>query len=339
MPTDLWTTRPDLRPWCARLVEEAARWRPDPSLGVEVNRIVEVIERAGAAAEAWLAHPCMNRLTLLEADGRLDRDIRLVTWVAAHTDATLGTVTLDQPAWRWLRAGTAAEIPAGRHDLNRLVAADVPLRDQVIAIDPYCLATGFPLRHSWSAPLAPAESSLLDATVRETGHALASLARLLPDCVHWAAAVVHVIVPLCSESAASWSSGSQPELPGLIHLSGLTGPVVALEGLVHEAAHHHCTMLEASGPLIDPGHRDLYPSPLRVEPRPLRNVLLAVHALRHIVAFYEAGLGSGLLSPEWDVRRSYLTALLEAGLATLRGGRPHYTPRGEQLLTTTLVGD
>ncbi len=332
MASRLWTTRPDLRPWCARLTERAATWRPDPSLDVDASRIVAAIEQAAADTAPWLAHPCMNRLTLHETDNHFDRDVRFVTWIAAHTGAALGTMTIERATWRWSRAGTAVETPAGRHDVNQLVASDNPARDRHIAIDPYCVATGFPLDRSWRAPFTPAESSLLAATVRETRYALDTLERLLPDCAHWAAALVHVVVPLRAESTGSWSSGSQPEIPGLIQLTGLTGPALALEGLVHEAAHHHFTMLEASGPFVDPLHGDLYSSPLRAEPRPLRNVLLAVHALRHMVDFYKDALESGLLSPEWASRQSHLTSRLESGLASLMTGRPHYTVRGEALL-------
>jgi HEXXH motif-containing protein len=240
-------------------------------------------------------------------------------------------MTLDRPSWRWSRAGNAVAMPNGRHDLAALDAGGV-VSDQTIALDPYCAATGVPLERSWRAPLTPADASRLHATLREIRHALDACARLLPECVAWAGAVVRVIVPLRSDGAGAWSSGSRPEIPGLIQLTGLVGPTMALEGLVHEAAHHHFTLLEAAGPLVDPGHDALYPSPLRSDPRPLRSVLLASHALAHIVAFYDEGLATGLLSAGWADRRAGLVRRLDAGLASAERGRPHCTESGAQLV-------
>ena len=304
MASDLWAARPDLRPWCAKLSEQAARWQPDASLAVNRDRVVETIVQAAALAAPWLVHPGMNRLTLPETGYHVERDQCLVACVAAHSDSSTGT--------------------------------DPGIDDGSIAVDPYCVSTGFPLSGSCSMPLAPAEASLLDATVRETHYALDLLARRLPACAGWAASMVRVIVPIRAETAAAWSSGSQPEIPGLIQLTGLTGPALALEGLVHEAAHHHFTMLEASGPFVDPEHRGFYQSPLRSDPRPLRKVLLAVHALQHIVAFYDDGLACGLLSAEWEPRRVQLIQRLSAGLTTVERGRSHFTRQGEDLVASLM---
>jgi HEXXH motif-containing protein len=56
--------------------------------------------------------------------------------------------------------------------------------------------------------------------------------------------------------------------------------------LVHETAHHLLYVTEAAGPLIDPEEGRLFTSPLRHDPRPLRGILLAYHALAFICAFY-----------------------------------------------------
>jgi HEXXH motif-containing protein len=364
MAATAWTDRPDLRPWCARLLERAARWRPHPTLGIDVRPIVDAVAGAAAAAAPWLVHPCMNALTFPTGDCRLERDVRVITWVAAHTRTAVGAFTLEYPSWRWSADGRAVPVPAGRHDLASLVAGDSSLmahdasathptiRDPIIddtidptdpvvvpaiAVDPFCRSTGLPLPLSWIEPLTPAEASLVDMAVREIGHALALFARTLPACAKWAAAVTRVLVPL-QHDGTTWSSGSQPEIPGLIHVSGLHGPVAALEGLVHESAHHHFTMREANAPLIDPAHENLYPSPLRSAHRPLRSVFLAVHALRHIVAFYDDGLEAGLLSPDWRGRRDHAEGLLDQGLTTLVSARPHFTSSGDMVLST-LIGD
>lgn len=327
----VWSARPDLRPWCAQLIERIGRWRPEPSLAIDRDAIVAEVGRAAAAAEPWLVHPCMNVLTRDATDCRAERDVRFVTWVAAHAMSSVGGLTLDRPSWRWSPRGEAMRVPAGRHDLARDIPAG-ELRAR-FAIDLYCRSTGIPLARAWPEPLTPdaAVPSLAAMAVREIAQALDALVQRLPECAAWASAVTCIIVPLQHEGTER-SSGSQPDIPGLIHVAGLHGPVAMLEALVHESAHHHFTMLEAAGPAADPDHRDLYQSPLRREPRPLGRVLLAVHALWHMVAFYDEGIASGLLDSGWRDRRSRLAQQLAAGLGTLERARPHLTAAGRALV-------
>jgi HEXXH motif-containing protein len=332
MPTSgLWDHRPDLSPWCARLAEKVARWEPHPSLGAEKEWIIETIENASAAKESWLVHPCLNRLTSSHVDHLLERDIRLITWAAVRSDTPLGPLIIERPSWRWTAAGAAVGIPPGRHDLNELVANDTLGGEHGIALDPYCRSLGSPLPHSWIEFADRAEDSLLAMIARETAHALTLLASKLPECAAWARAVTQVVVPL-HEGVSTSASGSNPEVPGLIHIAGLSGPVLALEGLVHESAHHHFTIAETASRFVDPVHRDLYYSPLRAEPRSLRNVFLAVHALGYIVEFYRAGLNCGLLSQGWAKRRDLLMVRFKQGLSSLASGRRHATAKGDQLI-------
>ena len=337
MTAAAWSARPDLRPWCAQLIERIEWWRPAPSLAIDRDAIVAEVELAAAAAEPWLAHPCVNALTRDAIDSRAERDVRFVTWIAAHAMSPVGGMTLDRPSWRWSPRGEAIRVPAGRHDLARdIPAGDLRAR---FAIDLYCRSTGFPLARAWPEPLAPDSGvpSLAAMALREIAQALDALVQRLPECAALASAVTSIIVPLQHEGTER-SSGSQPDIPGLIHVAGLHGPVAVLEALVHESAHHYFTMLEAAGPAADPDHRDLYPSPLRREPRPLGRVLLAVHALWHMVAFYDEGMASGLLDSGWRDRRSRLARQLADGLSTLEHAWPHLTAAGRALVEPLAVG-
>jgi len=331
MARDLWSGRPDLRPWCAQLIDRLERWQPDPSLAVDRDAIVEETALAAAATEPWLVHPCLNAITRDATDYRLERDVCFITWVAAHATSLVGSLTLNRPSWCWSPRGEAIRVPAGRHDLALLAARDVLAGDRraIIAIDPYCRSTGFPLPRA----VAPGAGvpSLAAMAAREIAQALKALDERLPDCAAWASSVTSVIVPLQHEGTER-SSGSQPDIPGLIHVAGLHGPVAVLEALVHESAHHHLTMLEAAGPTIDPHHHETYPSPLRRDRRPLGRVLLAVHALWHMVAFYEDGMASGLLGSEWGDRRERLARQLADGLDTLERALPHLMPAGRAVV-------
>ena len=97
---------------------------------------------------------------------------------------------------------------------------------------------------------------------------------------------MRIAIPLTNHGAdrvRSWSSRTHP---GAVHLDIDSGGLRVLEALVHESAHCHLYMQEASGPLIEAGDTGLYESPLRSDPRPLRGILLAYHALAYICAFY-----------------------------------------------------
>lgn len=332
-----WDRRPDMAAWYAELLTAASSWMPDVTLVADRDRILSAILRATEVGSPWLLHPCMNRLTSARSDTRLERDIRLITWVAAHSQESLGTMSIQKPTWRWTLGGSAAAVPPGRHDLQELVASDAIAGDQNIHLDPFCRSTGFPLLGCWSENPSAEQESLIGMITRETNHGVALLTRFLPGCAAWVTAVTTIVVPTLSREEPS-SSGSYADIPGLIHVSAWNGPVAVLEGLVHESAHHHFTICESAGHLVDPEHLEFYSSPLRPEPRPLRNIFLAFHALWHMVSFYNDALKFGMLGPEWSSRRDLLTIRLEQGLANLEAGQAFITPRAWQLLET-LSGD
>ena len=335
-----WTTRPDTRAWGAMLALRAVRWHTDAALVVDRDRIVsEVAYAAASTAPSWLAHPCMNTLTLDSPENRYERDVLFVTWAATHATAPLGDMTLPRAAWRWSPQEGAVRVEAGVHNLAQLIEHDRSATERSdapvpkFAIDVHCRSIGFPLPRAWAEPEEGCVLSPLAAmATRELSHALDAFVARLPACAAWASAVTKVVVPLQHERLER-SSGSEPDIPGLIHVAGLHGPVSAVEGLVHESAHHHFTMAEAAGAFVDPTHRALYASPLRSEPRPLARVLLAVHALWHLVRFYEDAIASGLVGLEWSDRQRQLEQQLVAGLVTLAEAAPHFTPSGLALLS------
>ncbi len=346
MGANAWAARPDMQSWYATLAARAALWRPHTGLIVRRDSVIAEVVRAARSGARWLVHPCLNTLTRDAPENRYERDVLFVAWVSAHATDPLGTMTLNRLSWGWSPDGEAVSLPAGCHDLAGLLERDRPPSSDyapphaafAIAIDIHCRSTGFLLPRAWPEPVAcDALPSLAITASREIAHALDVLTLRLPACTNWVSAVTSVIVPL-QHHGVERSSGSLPDIPGMIHLAGLHGPVSALEAVIHESAHHHFTMTEAAGALVDPTHQTLYPSPLRNEARPLARVLLAVHALWHMVRFYDDAIASGLLSPEWSDRRSRLQRQLVTGLGTLTQATPHFTTGGRALLTSLRNG-
>ncbi len=81
-------------------------------------------------------------------------------------------------------------------------------------------------------------------------------------------------------------SASYPHALGTIYLTLHPRPMMMLEALIHEFQHNKLHALMQLGPLLA-GDEDLrVASPVRPDPRPLRGVLLAVHAFLPVAELY-----------------------------------------------------
>lgn len=281
-----------------------------------------------AAASPWLFHPCMNRLTSTEDGWLAERDLRLVGWVAEHVELP-GSILIENASWRWSAGGVAVPVPTGRHALASWHRGDSSTTG--IAIDAYGDSTGTP--GGWPRPPDGTDPPPVHRFRLEAEQAIMALRTAMPDCACWVDAVTRVIGAVPADEW-NWASGSSPDRPGFVQIAGPNGPVAVLEGVIHESAHQHFMLAEASAAMVVAGHGGLYPSPLRADPRPLRNVLLATHALHHVVAFYTEALGAGLLGGEWTDRRDRLARQLAAGVETVAGAESHLTPTGLRVLTS-----
>lgn len=82
-------------------------------------------------------------------------------------------------------------------------------------------------------------------------------------------------------------SASYPHALGTLYLTLHPRPMMLLEALIHEFQHNKLHALLQLGPLFH-GDEDLrVASPVRPDPRPLRGVLLALHAFLPVAALYQ----------------------------------------------------
>jgi len=229
-----------------------------------------------------------------DCTNRLQRDFQLAVWVASHEGVDLGRIVIPQELWLWSPDGGAA-IPAGCYELSELGAKasrySWPLP---VALDIWCRSLGFPARDSW-AKLEPVSNALNSQLEKESAffiRAILIAQSRFSDCFKWIESVTRVVIPLYHEKPSShdqptnFRSRTFGNLPGLVQSDIYGGEIQILESLVHESAHNHLEFADAAGPLVDLSVTHLYPSPLRPEPRPLRGILLAYHALAYMCAFY-----------------------------------------------------
>lgn len=301
--SDPWSWRPSKSAWFRRLSAAIASWHPHAALDLNRDALAAALLAAAAGNEEWLFHPLINPL-LLHQGQRLSSDFQLAVWTAAHARIPLGQVRVPEPLWIWSVDGGQAVEP-GRHELSALAATHVSTEWPLpIALDVWSDSLSFPYPNnfsypddwSWAAhkPLSAAASRRLQGEVLLFMSAMQALNAVLPACVGWAASVTRVVVPLCRELGTKFKSGSRSDLPGVVFFDLHGGEHQIREALVHESAHQYLCLEEAAGPLIDPAHKGTYVSPLRPDPRPLRGILLAYHALVYMCAYYAACIRCGI---------------------------------------------
>jgi hypothetical protein len=338
---DPWGWRPPARGWCDALRSSLASWQPSHGIELDAEALLARLDGAAASGEEWLLHPALTSVTI--ATPTAHNDLQLSVWTALHTEGDLGSIRLSGPGWVWTSEGGFA-IGEGRHVLAEVAErvradSDAP----PIALDVWSDSVGFPppagyppLDQCWpgAQPVSAAEDEQLREDIVSYLRAVAALFALFADCAAWVAAATRVVIALRGSDGASFASGSLAELPGVVYADLAAGERYILEGLVHESAHRHLYLAEADRPLIDPAHVERYSSPLRPEPRPLRGILLAYHALAYMCAFYAEWKAADLPGqPEEeleDLRRKCGDAY-----TTLDGARHGLTEEGCEFLDLT----
>lgn len=329
------------------MLGELAGWRPDPGLELG-DEVLGCLVKAAQERQGWLHHPLICAVTLGER--RLDRDFRLALWTAAHQPdgAALGDVSVREPVWGWAPDG-GRQVDRGRHDLVAL-AREVCGPDAVspipVALDVWIDSVGLPLPQaivsyeewSWAhhQPMSDEDTERLQHDIVSFMRAMRTLGDLLPACSEWIAAATKVVVPLYRTPGTRFRSGSSAALPGLI-FSDLDGPVTqTLESMVHESAHLWFCLAEAGGPFVQPTHDTLYKSPLRTDPRPLRGIFLAFHALAFMAALYSDWAEVGPSREDALAELDAVRTLRDDAAGTLDSARDGLTERGASFLDTTL---
>jgi HEXXH motif-containing protein len=339
----LWARPTPVDAWCAGLLPGIERWSPPAGLDGDLGRVVDRLVGAAHEGERWLFHPCLATLTLPHAD-RPANALQLVLWAGAHSEEPLGTLRLSRELWAW-GAGGGRMVEAGAHDvveLGRAVHSDGPLGRWAIDVwadtlgHPY--PSRFPYSEEWSwhgrLPLDPPAREELGEQTRTMLASLAAFEHHLPECAAWVAAATSVIVPIVRARSQEFKSGSVSGFPGAVFIESRTNEALFLEALVHESAHLHFYLAEASEPLVDPGHDGAYVSPLRPDPRPLRGIFLAFHALAHMCAFYATPVVMQS-SPACATELEGLGRRRDDAAATLEGAREHLTEAGRALFDRT----
>ncbi len=168
------------------------------------------------------------------------------------------------------------------------------------------------------------------ATLRE---ALDLVAEHLPDLRAEMDLHVQQFVPI-GHDPETHRSASYRQALGTVYLTLHPGLMTMTEAVIHEFQHNKLHALMEVDPVItnDPSAR--FPSPLRRDARPLRGVLLAVHAFLPVARLYEAMTAAGhplAVRPSFRERAARVRAVnRDAAEVVLSRANP--TPTGRALL-------
>lgn len=332
---DAWRWRPDFAPWFDRLASKAQAWQPTADINPAAG-LASSLQKAAERAEPWLFHPCLGAVTHNFPLGRCERDVALAGWLAANADVD-GYLTLEEPLWCWSTDG-GVQLDCGRHELRRvgelMIAGQAP---DVMMIDPWCTVLGYPYADTWAAAASSSRTAGTADVQKGVIVALrtfALIAAAVPDAWTWLNGLTRTLVILKGEGKVSRSS-SAADLPGLV-MADTMSELALSELLVHETAHHLLYVTEAGGPLIDADESRLFVSPLRSDPRPMRGILLAYHALAFICAFY-ADLDSSPAGKDAVDAADFsnLQRLMGEAESTLLAAAASFTPRGRTFFDRT----
>jgi HEXXH motif-containing protein len=221
--------------------------------------------------------------------------------------------------------GGTAEVSSAPlfEDESRLVLADN---------NPLSTLEAHPEKTGSVADLGGREPSAWAASLRE---ARAIVDRHLPEIADEMRLLLRHVVPVGWDEHKHLSA-SYLEAAGVVYLSLHPHVMTLAEALVHEFQHNKLNLALGFDPLVENGFSPLFTSPVRPDPRPLRGVLLAVHAFQPIAVLYDRMLVSAE-GPEraWlERRRDEIVALCHEGCEILLpNARP--TPLGATLLAET----
>ncbi len=329
-----------------RIVSLASSWSPAPTLSIGAEELRHALAHAARNRAHWLLHPLVFAVGIEDdsSEIRQARDFQLALWLAAHGSLAANTIVADRAIWVWGEGGSF-KVEAGRHDLSRLLEDVVdPRGGRQVFLDVWCHTHRLNVVGGWASnlvDLSDADEAALLAASRTFFQAIGLATQVLPECLDWVLEGARIVIPLRSLQDGTFNSRSSPDFPGLIEMDLLDGGVMeVLEAMVHETAHHYLYRAEATAPLIDSSHVGLHHSPLRKEPRPLRGIFLAWHALAFICLMYKQAAARDLFPAQARAELSKLRRLLDEGEEVMSAEREALTAHGKEFYRrTAMVAD
>lgn len=288
-----WNWRPSLTSWFRQINDLAANWRPKTLAADQAHFVRDAIRCACNAKAAWLYHPFMSALTTNEDSECRPSDVQSIAWVALNCPELEAAVEVGSPERLLSSQGEEFVVEGDRSTGELALLMEAPKIIPARCGGRICLPILARFNDMATESHYCADREQIDAYASDTGRMFSAM----PFVGEWISETAKMAVALPPPADGSFASSSSPDVPGLIRLSVGGDILQLLEAIVHESAHLYLFRFEHGGRLVKEDCTTAFASPLRADPRPLRGVLLAMHACAYIsAAFAEAGI-AGLDHP------------------------------------------
>lgn len=314
---DAWSWRPSSAQWVAALRGHLANWSPE-SLPQPVGDLAKAaLARAVAGRSDWLYHPFVSPLVPGASRVLPFAPLQLPAWLAFNSGLSF-SLRLESPAELITAAGEVV-----------CLSGQVSSRDLAAAISTPGAAGRelLPLVGRASIGNRSGEEGVVEAIRR--------IAVRLPRIARWVAEAAKLAGFLEPRSDDMFASASYPEVPGYIVLTPTEDVMQVLEAVVHETAHLYLFRCEAEAALVWPSERR-FASPLRPDPRPLRGILLAMHACAYVSTAFAEAEAAGLAHPaRCSAQRREMLTLFDEAYGIVGGAADLLTPAGAAFVSRT----
>lgn len=266
-----------------------------------------------------------------------NKNIQLTVKESINLWSTDGLIPLDKGTY-WLNSFLEL-ISLSHNKTNNLIPLDVfwstilPIHKPVQASsDDFDLPIEWSLSHSQERSEETLEE--LKKDIRNFWYTQTIIEQKLPNIMRWLRGNLSLCFPIVKAQDRRVKSSSNVRIPGGVFLQLNTPTHIIGESLVHETAHLYLYREERLSPLVQPGHKGVYQSELRPEPRPLRGILMAYHALAYMCAYYADCLNNSIFG---NVEKEYevLLAKLQDSEKTMLSAKQYLTPAGREFFKQT----
>ncbi|HEV8673607.1 MAG TPA: HEXXH motif-containing putative peptide modification protein [Methylomirabilota bacterium] len=243
-------------------------------------------------------------------------------------------VRLPAPAWpieltRLAPAALAVQGP-GRPVVIDLGAVDPALRVPrlpiagrgtprlLLARDPALFEDQYLDKVAAHSPAGPALAAMIGRSLDLIGRLDGPLGSRIAESVTW-------YVPISTPDVRmTHNSFTAPNLPGVMFLSEAYNDLRLAEAIVHEFGHFELNMVMETVDLLREVPGELFYSPWRDDPRPLRGLFHALYVFARVADFYARAARWSMSEPLGDQcrrRRQEICHQLRLGLAQVPGNR------------------
>lgn len=327
-----WNWRPSKDSWYERIEESSSDWNSGHLSKSLLSKVRTRINDEAVKKSAWLHHPFCSSLVAENTKKCFFNDAQFLAWLSFNCSDLDGTFEFEHPVKLWSLNGSTSPISksSSSGELRELINGSQPSRCKVSKKD-----------SKIEAPVMLFNDAVEPAISQQVSDQLKCVLGSIPAIASWIneSTILLDVIPegyFPDAPPSAYVSCSSPDLPGFIRVSAGGDILTLLEMIAHETAHQYLFRFERRAPIIEHGDGGLHMSPLREAPRPLRGVILAMHACAYIAAAYtEAANASVDIFQGCEEERTRVMRLFEESREIVDSAYAELSASGREFVSLT----